>query len=80
MTQNYFEFTPEQNELLNDCRMAIRIYVKKHGRVPTHVVAPVKRLIETELVFPFGANQLEGVKIVPCGDCNFINCFYDGYI
>ena len=80
MTQSYFEFTPEQNELFNDCRLAIRFYVKKHGRVPTHVVVPVKRLIETKLIFPLGNHTLEGVKIVPCGDCNFINCFYDGYI
>lgn len=80
MTPSYSEFTPEQNELLNDCRLAIRFYVRKHGRVPTHVVVPVKRLIEVSLVFLVKGHPLDGVKIVPCGDCNFINCFYDGYI
>ena len=80
MTQSYFEPTPEQNELLIDCRRAIQFYVRKHGRVPTHVVVPVKRLIETKLILVMGDHPLNGVKIVPCGDCNFINCFYDGYI
>lgn len=80
MKQSYFEFTPEQNELFNDCRMAIRFYVKKHGRVPTHVVVPVKRLKEVSLPITDTNATIEGVSITPCRTSNFINCFYDGYI
>lgn len=80
MTQSYFEFTPEQNALFDECLVVINLYAKKHGRAPTHIVVPVKRLREVYLPMPETNTTIGGAKMVPCFTSEFVNCFYDGYI